>query len=572
MRFQLGSGNPTITRRLIAGFVAILALGGAAAIVGLVSMRGMSDTIGLTLADVRTEAQLAARLSTNIAQVMAAGTRYMETRDSTAQAEFRRLGWSAHGAQREMNLRAGQSAEEIILLASIDERLSAMEVAYARGHRLADLGRSAEARAAVDVAFPIADSLLGDIAVLGALKAARVNRAAAELRSESAQRAVAIVTALLAALLVASAVVFTTTRSITRPLRVLVAHAHQLSAGNLTARTSEQLPSEFEILATAMNQTGESLSRLVAAATSTADEVSTSANDLSSVSHQITSSATQVAAAMGEVSRGAESQVQELRTVDGALLRIRERAEGVRVGASDVTTLAFQIEDVAEAKRLEVRTALATLLAVRVNVQKAASEVSLLDDAAADINRFVAAVTKIAEQTNLLALNAAIEAARAGNAGRGFAVVADEVRKLAEAAESSSYDIVRMTAMITARVAHTADAMDASVQRVNEIERISRELEDALSSISTSASRMREAASSVTSAARENALAVESAAKGVTSIARTAESHATAAQQISASTEEQSAACEQMSSASVTLLKGSTQLRRLVGELKTDAA
>ena len=572
MKRVLSLGSRTITRRLIAGFVAILALGGAAAIVGLVSMRGMSETIGLTLADVRTEAQLAARLSTTIAQTIAAGTRYLETRDSTAQSEFRRLGWAAHRAQREMNLRDGQAADEITLLASIDSRLAAMEIAYARAHRLADLERPEAARAAVDVAFPIADSLLSDIAALGALKATRVNHAADELRSESGRRSVAIVSALLAALLVASVVVFTTMRSLTRPLHVLVEHARQLSAGNLMARTNERLPSEFEILASAMNQTGESLSRLVTAATVTADEVTSSANELSSVTQQITSAASQVAAAMGEVSRGAESQVQELRTVDGALLRIRERAEGVKMGASDVTTLAFQIEDVAEAKRAEVRTALSTLLAVRENVQKAASEVTLLDDAAADINRFVGVVTKIAEQTNLLALNAAIEAARAGEAGRGFAVVAEEVRKLAEAAESSSYDIVRMTAMITARVAHTADAMEAGVQRVNEIERISRELEDALSSISTAASNMREAASTVTSAARENAQAVESAAKGVTSIARTAEGHATAAQQISASTQEQSAACEQMTSASVSLLKGSTQLRRLVGELKTEAA
>ncbi len=572
MRIRLGTGDQTIARRLVVGFIGVLVLGGAAAMVGLWSMQGMSRTIGLTLADVRTEAQLAANLSANIAQVMSAGSRYVETRDSSAQADFRRLGWAAHAAQREMNMRDGQSPQEISLLASVDERLARMEIAYALAHRLADLGRSEAARSAAEAAIPIADSLLTDIGQLGALKATRVNGAADALREESRQRAFAIIAALSAALIVASFVVFSTIRSITRPLSLLVSHAHELSAGNLGARTGARMPREFEILASAMNQTGESLSRVVSVATRTADEVATSANDLSSVSHQLASSATQVAAAMNDVSRGAESQVKELRTVDGALTLIRERAEGVRSGASDVTTLAFQIEDVAEGKRVEIRTALATLMDVKANVQKAANEVTLLDDAAADINRFVASVTKIAEQTNLLALNAAIEAARAGNAGRGFAVVAEEVRKLAEAAESSSYEIVRMTAMITARVAHTADAMDEGVRRVGEIERISRDLEDALTSIGAAAATMRQAASGVTTAARENAQAVESAARGVTSIAKTAESHAIAAQEINASTQEQSAACEQMTSASVTLLRGSTHLRRLVGAIRTDAA
>ena len=143
MKKILRSGNQTIARRLIVGFMAVLVLGGAAALVGLWSMQGMSQTIGLTLSDVRAEAQLAANLSSNIAQVMSAGSRYVDTRDSSAQAEFRRLGWSAHQSQRSMNLRDGQSPEEISLLAAIEDAFG-----------LPRLGAAKEARPLTDLLPP----------------------------------------------------------------------------------------------------------------------------------------------------------------------------------------------------------------------------------------------------------------------------------------------------------------------------------------------------------------------------------------------------------------------------------
>ena len=112
--------------------------------------------------------------------------------------------------------------------------------------------------------------------------------------------------------------------------------------------------------------------------------------------------------------------------------------------------------------------------------------------------------------------------------------------------------------------------MEQGVTQVGEIERVSRELDSALSTILAAAERTRAAAATVTTAATENARAVDSAAANLGLVARTAESHATAAMQVSASTEEQSAACEQMSMASTQLFHGSHVLRDLVGELKTD--
>jgi methyl-accepting chemotaxis protein len=122
----------------------------------------------------------------------------------------------------------------------------------------------------------------------------------------------------------------------------------------------------------------------------------------------------------------------------------------------------------------------------------------VLNRTAEDINKFVASVSRIAEQTDLLALNAAIEAARAGQAGRGFAVVADEVRKLAEQAQAAADDVVRLTSVGDGTVATTARAMETGASRVGEIERVSRDIDGALRTITAAAERTRDAASSVT--------------------------------------------------------------------------
>ena len=275
------------------------------------------------------------------------------------------------------------------------------------------------------------------------------------------------------------------------------------------------------------------------------------------------------ATAMSDVTEGAESQVTALRTVDDSFHVMRTSADSVRTGASQVKQLAEGIEISAREKRLEIDRALGILAEVRTSVDRAAAEVHELTGVAESINRFVAIVSRIAEQTNLLALNAAIEAARAGSAGRGFAVVADEVRKLAEQAQTAADDVVQLTAVVTARVGSTTQAMQAGASRVREIQRLSKDIDTALSAITNAAKLTLTAAGDVTVAADENVNAVLGASTGISQAARTAEGHAAAAEEVSASTQQQSAACEEMSSASTSLLAGASRLKEIVSGLRT---
>ena len=562
----------SIRQRLRLGFGVLIALLLTGGVIGYSALSNMSLVIAGTLGEVQEEGLLSARLSAAVMRELSAATAYLERRDPAAGAEFQRLMWDTHRVQREMNKRPGQIAQEVTLIASVEAKLSEIEIRYATAHRLADLERDAAARDLAERGRRVIATLLSDLENLTTLEAAKVAAASAQLREESDRRARLLVVAISLAVVLALGIVVSTVRSITGPLAQLVAHARELSNGNLAVRTTEQFPGEFRDLASAMNSTAESLSRVVSIASMTAEDVATSAHDLSEVSRQISASASQMATSMTDITTGAEGQVHQLRSIDEALRTIRDSAAGVLSGAGVVNTLAGSIEESARAKRAEIERAMDILGAVRTSVHEAASEVVLLNRTAEDINKFVASVSRIAEQTDLLALNAAIEAARAGQAGRGFAVVADEVRKLAEQAQAAADDVVRLTSVVTSRVATTTRAMEAGASRVGEIERVSRDIDGALRTITAAAERTRSAAASVTEAAERNVDVVATAARGVESIARTAEGHAAAAQEVSASTQEQSAACEQMSSASTQLLAGSTQLKELVGGLKTQAA
>jgi methyl-accepting chemotaxis protein len=559
----------TIREVLTVGFSFLILLLISAGAVGWISMTRMADEVTQTLGEAQQDAKQASDFSNVVTQEVQAANTYLSDQDARSESDFRGLGWEAHRLHRNFSSRPDALAEQIIKTVAIDTTLARVEVAFALSHRLTDLGRLDDAHVEAQRARKLVPSLLEQLTGLEHARAQQLAVMSANLRSQSLARSRLLVSVIVVATLIAIMIVMRTGSAVGRPLRMLVKHAVQLSHGDLQQRTEGDMPGEFRTLADAMNHATLALSRIASGAAKTADEVAQSASDLASASKQISASAGEVADAVEEVSHGAESQVAQLRQVNEALDGIRTRGDNLVGGAQDVHTLASSIEAEAQDKRVEIDRALKILFDVRTIVEQAAAQVRELNTTANDINKFVVSVGRIAEQTNLLSLNAAIEAARAGEAGRGFGVVAGEVRKLADQTQAAADDVVKMTETVTTRVAATTKAMEQGVTQVGEIERVSRELDSALSTILAAAERTRAAAATVTTAATENARAVDSAAANLGLIARTAESHATAAMEVSASTEEQSAACEQMSMASTQLFHGSHALLDLVGELKT---
>jgi methyl-accepting chemotaxis protein len=483
------------------------------------------------------------------------------------------MGFEARRTYRALDRLSGTTPEDARLVQGIMANLATAEAHYVAAHRLVDLGRTAEARARADRAHPAARAAVADLERLGEVQQRAVAAAGARVRQGAERRTLVLLSLLAGALLMAAAVAHLTVRSVTAPLDALVHHARRLSEGDLSARSATgRMPGEFALLGTAMNGAAESLSGVVSAADHTAGEINQGADTLAGGAEQVSSAAYQIALSVAQITTDAERQMLHLREVDGTLGEVRAGTDRVLEGIAAVAEHAERIERTADERREGIGRALQTLGDVRDAVQNAAGEMKSLDDAAADILRFVETVTALARQSNLLALNAAIEAARAGDAGRGFGVVADEVRKLAEQTAAAADDIGRTTHAVTRGTGAASRAMAASAGRVGEIERVSLEIEGALAAITGAARETREAAERAAGAAHGNTGAVAEAAREVAVAAQAAADHAAAAQEVSATTEEQTASCQEISATAALLLGSSNRLRDAIGWLQVDGA
>ena len=215
----------------------------------------------------------------------------------------------------------------------------------------------------------------------------------------------------------------------------------EVSKGSLTHKVEREYEGEFDSLKSAINDTVDKLTEIIAGIRESAITVSGGAQEISQGNTDLSQRTEEQASSLEETA----SSMEEMTST------VKQSAEN----AMEANGLASAAKDKAQRGGEVVRHAVTAMEAI--------------SDSSKEIADIIGVIDEIAFQTNLLALNAAVEAARAGEQGRGFAVVAGEVRSLAGRSADAAKDIKALIRDSETKVSEGAQLVGESGQTLEQI-------------------------------------------------------------------------------------------------------
>src|SRR6056297_3668283 len=237
---------------------------------------------------------------------------------------------------------------------------------------------------------------------------------------------------------------------------------------------------------------------------------------------QVNSGADQVSQASQNLSQGATEQASSLEEITSSTNEINSQSKQNAENATEAHGIAKQATEDAEKGNVQMK-----------QLNESMEKINASSD---EINKVVKVIDDNAFQINLLALNANVEAARAGKYGKGFAVVADEVRNLAV----KSTDSVKETTQTVTNIKQGTEAAEATGKQ--------------LTSIVEGSGKVANFLEEIAQASREQAQAIEQITEGL--------------DQIDEATQASTASAEESASASEELAGQAQQLRSMVAQFK----
>jgi methyl-accepting chemotaxis protein len=297
-------------------------------------------------------------------------------------------------------------------------------------------------------------------------------------------------------LVLGTAIAWALTRSVTLPMRQVMADARRIAEGNLAVEVHVDRNDELGALQRTIDQTRRALSSMV--------------GQICHASDSIGVASAEIAHGTQDLSRRTEQAAANLQQTASSMEQLTGTVKQSADSARQANQLAASASEVAVRGGVAVAQVVATMDDINASSKKIADIIGVIDG--------------IAFQTNILALNAAVEAARAGEQGRGFAVVAGEVRNLAQRSAEAAKEIksligasvekVDSGSKLVANAGQTMQEIVGSVQRVTdiigEITAASTEQSDGIGQVNTSVTQLDQMTQQNAALVEESAAAAES--------------------------------------------------------------
>jgi len=272
-----------------------------------------------------------------------------------------------------------------------------------------------------------------------------------------------------------------------------------------------------------------------------ADSVNYTVEELRSLVGQVQNTAGRVTETTGQVDQtstellaASTEQLHEIRATGEAVLQMAGRINEVSAQAQQTAEVARASRQAAETGTEAMRNNIAGMNSIRESIQETSKRIKRLGESSQEIGEITELISDITEQTNVLALNAAIQAASAGEAGRGFSVVAEEVQRLAERSgdatrriaalvktiQTDTQDAVAAMERSTVGVVQGTKLSDAAGSALEEIDKVSRRLDQLIAQISTQALSEARAANEVAANIQHIFAVTEQTSEGTRSTAQ----------------------------------------------------
>jgi len=395
------------------------------------------------------------------------------------------------------------------------------------------------------------------------------------------------------------------TRGITVPVAMALEVLNAMAKGDLTKKLDLNQKDEIGRMAISLNSVTERLTQVVSRIRTATDQIGNSSSRLNNVSSEVLHQAEATSGQAQAVAAGASQMSTTIHTMAASAEEMSMSVAGISTATEQISTNINSISnsasttsrgvEEASSSVAEINRALAEVArdatqgsqksseAHRLS-REASTSIHGLSRAASDITKVTDTIKTIALQTNLLALNATIEATAAGDAGKGFAVVAGEIKELANQSGRSAEDIARM-------IQEVQDQTRQTVEIIQSVASLFREVDEAATRISSSVTRQTETAARVAESVNrasggvgEIARSISEVSKGMSELSRNAAEAASGATEVSRSNTEVSQTVQDVSrrvqdvstatreskTSASTLALAATDLDKLSAELRKE--